>query len=608
MSTRNKILAWGSFIAGLAITALILINPWKPADTGWTINSFRSDITVNKDSTLTVIEDIQVDFADLEKHGIYRTIPIRYRYDNTRDRLYDLQVQSVTIGPPANGNAFPWLWQTSIQNDNLVIQIGDKNRLVSGKQRYYISYTVAGAMNPFSDHDELYWNVDGGLWPVPKSSVVATVHVPAGSFQKAACYEGATGSTETCTQATSATSINYSAKRALASGEQLTVVAALRKGVVSVSPPTLGPRARYFPHDAFDINPLTVGVTAPLLILAWTYVGWSLLAHGRDRAYLGRYYLTNDPIEGAAPLLAREPVVVEFTPPDNLKPAELGVLLDEHADNKDITGTVVHLAVQGYLTITETQDGDKDWILTRTSKAPDGLLPYESTILENLFAKGQDTTRLSDLKSKTNFVRDFSDALSTAEDQLYDDAVNKEWFWRQPDTARLYWGVFGAFLLLVGAAAVYVLGVWQGWGLIGTPVVVAGLLFLATTPFTSFRTGRGRALMLRALGFRLYMSTAEKYRQQFAANAGIFTQGLPYAIVFGCVKKWANAFDDADTSAHIRSWYVGNGAFVASSLSSSLQAMNAGISSAMSYSSGGSGFGGGGGSGGGGGGGGGGSW
>jgi uncharacterized membrane protein YgcG len=175
--------------------------------------------------------------------------------------------------------------------------------------------------------------------------------------------------------------------------------------------------------------------------------------------------------------------------------------------------------------------------------------------------------------------------------------VNKEWFWRQPDTARWYWGLFGAFLALVGAAAAYVLGVWQGWGLIGTPLVLAGLLFLATTPFTSFRTGRGRALMLRALGFRLYINTAEKYRQQFAANAGIFTQGLPYAIVFGCVNKWANAFDGVDTSAYIRRWYVGNGAFAASSFSSSLQAMNAGISSAISYSSGGSGFGGGGGSG-----------
>jgi uncharacterized membrane protein len=107
------------------------------------------------------------------------------------------------------------------------------------------------------------------------------------------------------------------------------------------------------------------------------------------------------------------------------------------------------------------------------------------------------------------------------------------------------------------------------------------------------------------------MTTAEKYRQQFAAKAQIFTQLLPYAIVFGCVSMWAKAFDGIDTSA-TNSWYVGNAPFQAAFLSSSLQSMDASISSAITYSppsaGSSSGFGGGGSSGGGGGGGGGGSW
>jgi uncharacterized membrane protein len=107
------------------------------------------------------------------------------------------------------------------------------------------------------------------------------------------------------------------------------------------------------------------------------------------------------------------------------------------------------------------------------------------------------------------------------------------------------------------------------------------------------------------------MTTAEKYRQQFAARAQIFTQLLPYAIVFGCVSLWAKAFEGIDTSA-TSGWYAGTAPFQAAFLASSLESMNANISSAISYtppsagSS--SGFGGGGFSGGGGGGGGGGSW
>src|SRR5207248_181627 len=117
--------------------------------------------------------------------------------------------------------------------------------------------------------------------------------------------------------------------------------------------------------------------------------------------------------------------------------------------------------------------------------------------------------------------------------------------------------------------------------------------------------------MQKTLGFRLYMNTAEKYRQQFAEKAEIFTQLLPYAIVFGCVSRWARAFEGIDTSAS-NTWYVGNAPFQAAVLSSSLESMNANISSAIASSPPSSGssspFGGGGSSGGGGGGGGGGSW
>jgi len=125
------------------------------------------------------------------------------------------------------------------------------------------------------------------------------------------------------------------------------------------------------------------------------------------------------------------------------------------------------------------------------------------------------------------------------------------------------------------------------------------------------RTATGREMMQHTLGFRLYMTTAEKYRQQFAEKAQIFTQLLPYAIVFGCVGMWAKAFEGLDTSA-TNTWYVGSTPFQAALLSSNLQSMNASISAAIAASppssASSSGFGGGGGSGGGGGGGGGGSW
>jgi uncharacterized membrane protein len=106
------------------------------------------------------------------------------------------------------------------------------------------------------------------------------------------------------------------------------------------------------------------------------------------------------------------------------------------------------------------------------------------------------------------------------------------------------------------------------------------------------------------------METAEKDRQRFAENANIFHEYLPYAIVYGCVEKWAKVFDDLGIEPKA-DWYVGRHGFVPLAFASTMTDFSSSISTVMASTpggSGGSGFGGGGFSGGGGGGGGGGSW
>jgi uncharacterized membrane protein len=127
----------------------------------------------------------------------------------------------------------------------------------------------------------------------------------------------------------------------------------------------------------------------------------------------------------------------------------------------------------------------------------------------------------------------------------------------------------------------------------------------------SQRTAAGSEALRRALGFRLFIETAEKRRQEFNEKANIFAEYLPYAIVFGSVDKWANAFRDIDTEPATRGWYTGTHAFAPLAFSRDLESFSSSVSSVIAStpgSSGGSGFGGGGFSGGGGGGGGGGSW
>lgn len=565
------------------------------ADEGWVIKSFHSNIVIGSDSELAVNEDIRVDFGSLSKHGIFRTIPLRYRYDDTHDRYYEMTVNSVSDG------SRPIPYTTSSDGTSTTLKIGDPNYTVTGPNRYVITYRLAGVLNSFPDHDELYWNVDGGSWPVPKQSVSATVYYPAGAFQKAACYQGATGSADACTFESTGSSATYAATRQLGSGEQMSIVTALNKGAVTEHAPLLESRLRRFPQDAFDITPATVAVSVLVLLAGIALIVRNWWLHGRDRAYLSQYYLTNDPRDHAAPVLDHDPVIVEFEPPQNLRPAELGLILDESADRKDVTATIVDLAVRGVLTIAEVP-GQKDWALTWKPNQVSNLLPFEKTLLDGLFA-GREQVKVSELRGT------FAMTLAAAENQMYADAMSRKFFRTRPD--YLVWKRLGlgVGLIVLGGVMSFELGS-IGWGGPGVAVILVGAILIATSKMMSVRTAAGRDLMQHTLGFRLYMNTAEKYRQQFAEKAEIFTQLLPYAIVFGCVTGWAKAFEGIDTSK-TNGWYVGTQPFQAALISSSLQSMDSSISTAVSSTPGGSGssgFGGGGFSGGGGGGGGGGSW
>ena len=118
-------------------------------------------------------------------------------------------------------------------------------------------------------------------------------------------------------------------------------------------------------------------------------------------------------------------------------------------------------------------------------------------------------------------------------------------------------------------------------------------------------------MVRRVLGFRRYIETAEVTEAKFDEQVKLFTRYLPYAIVFGCVERWAKAFEGLGTQPGQTGWY-GPGGWQALALSQSLSDFNSHLGQTLaapppSSGGGGSGFSGGF-AGGGGGGGGGGSW
>ncbi len=583
------------------VVALLVFGAPARADDGWIIDRFASDIEVQREGGLLITEAIDVDFLRLsDRHGILRDIPVLYQWDPDPKmlRAYQIDVRSVR---DANGRGLTY--ETSQNDANFRIRIGDADRTVSGKQTYRITYSVRGALNSFADHDELYWNVNGGDWEVPMRAVSATVHTAFDALTTATCFEGPTGSTKSCQSSVSPQRATFNATSALPAGDQLTIVTALRKGAVTVPAPLLQRRERGI-DEYFEATPSTVGGALLALIGGLGLVAWRWLAAGRDER-------------------EHETIVAEYEPPEKIRPAQAGLLIDESADTKDVTATIVDLAVRSYLTITEIPPRGpfgivkKDWSLARTvgRAHPEALQPYERTIFDGLF--GEDAmdateTEPTDEVKLSALKQHFYTTLAKAQRELYADSVSRKWFAADPQRVRQIYAGLGVGAIIVAGFLVFWLGSSLGAGLVGLGAVVPAVALLGVASRMPRKTRTGAELLRRTLGFRHYMEIAEKERQRFAERENIFSEYLPYAIVFGCVEKWARAFSDIDAVAATSSWYTGSslGAFSASDLSNNLSSFSNQVSSTIASTPGGSGSSGfsGGGSGGGGGGGGGGSW
>jgi hypothetical protein len=340
-----------------------------------------------------------------------------------------------------------------------------------------------------------------------------------------------------------------------------------------------------------------------------------LLRKGRDRRFVGSATdqafgnITGE--EEAVPLRGRVQGPVEFEPPEGIRPGQLGTLIDEEANLLDITATIVDLAVRGFILIQEvpSEDGKRhksDYRLTDLGKSRAELRAYESQLLDDLFETGS-VVELSELKYK------FASKLSGLKTALYDDAIEKGWFSHRPDHVRLMWRGIGVVVLVAGGFLT-VLAASQGWGLAALGVPIIGLLLLIFAGRMPRRTPKGTAMYSRIEGFKQIFDAGQGVREQFAERANIFSEYLPFAIVFGQTKKWAKTFEglDAQVAQSTNSWYLSPYAFTALAFADSMEDFSTTTAGTLyastPSSSGGSGFGGGGFSGGGGGGGGGGSW
>lgn len=269
------------------------------------------------------------------------------------------------------------------------------------------------------------------------------------------------------------------------------------------------------------------------------------------------------------------PVAVQFGPPTGATPGTIGTVIDGVAHQRDVSATILDLAVRGWFKLTqlpaapgepEPRENKRrnqsavsraDWELTAASQPPnEPLTDFERQLLTSLFAGGPQV-RLSDLRGQ------FDVTMREAQVGLYRDALARGWYRSHPlaRNSLLRKIGIGFGIPVVVLSAIWLAAIVFGTRDLTTVPLVLGVVgfFLVFAIWGSTRTPRtaeGSAARIQGLGFRRYIETAEARQIRFEEAEAIFSRYLPYAMAFGLASLWAKTFAEVAVLAQ-NAGYVG---------------------------------------------------
>ena len=487
----------------------------------WRVSDFSDTISVHEDGSAAVHERITLAF-DGEWHGIHRFIPIEYPGARGTNYTLFLRVTGVTDG---SGGKLKYESSTANGFRDLKIFIPDA---VDATRTVEIDYTVRNGTRFFEDHDEFYWNVTGNDWPVPIDHASALVSFPdsaAGSL-RAQAFTGAYGSAERgATAEVRGSEVSFETNNPLPMRGGMTIDIFIPKGILKE--PGAFTRFMWFVGS----NPI---VFLPLWTFAVMFTLW--------------WYKGRDPDPGLS-------VAPMYEPPAGMTPAEAGALLEDKVHPRDITCTLVDLAVRGFVKIEEVDDKGlvfhhKDYIfyLLKPMAQWGDLAPYESVMLTNVFLGGE-VTQLSSLKNR------FYTAIPAIRQGIMSRLRNKGMYLLDPDSANGY-SVFGIVLIVAPFLMLQFLWNKQVFGsivlLIGCGFISAILWWLFASEMTA-KTVQGGRTCIAVLGFQEFMNRVDADRLK-RMPPDTFEKYLPYAMALGVEHHWAQAF--AGIVQNPPNWYV----------------------------------------------------
>ncbi len=266
-----------------------------------------------------------------------------------------------------------------------------------------------------------------------------------------------------------------------------------------------------------------------------------------------------------------EVIKVEYHLPENLTPAIAGTLIDESADIVDVIATIFDLERKGYIELVPVKksryfrgdDKDADILIKVVKKDLKGLNSYEAEIMNFILEQHslKETVYLSD------FGKKFAYELNALRKKIEDEATKLGYFDAPPYSVRNFFTAFYVILLIVAYPLIFkfghlgfsqlnaknsvlnpvlhlktLLNYWLSIFLY-TLIPIGGTfpLYLKLKKAVALRTKKGVEAWGKILGLREFIVRVERERLKKMAerDPGIFKKVLPYAIILGVAREWA---------------------------------------------------------------------
>lgn len=494
------------YVIGLVATlflipALVTAGYW-----GEYLELFDSTITVNKDTSLDVVEKIiYVDRDYPNKHGIVREFPVSYK-NALGSSVVDFVIKRVLK------DGVPVDYHVENRANGKVIKIGNPSSTLSlGKHEYTLEYHTNRQLGFFKDSDELSWGVTGYGWRMPIKKVTAQVVLPSDIPAHDIGYELYTG---------------------FASSPKRDSNVFVDKNVVRFEPtgqlmPGQGVKLVVYWPKGFIIQPSTLTKIIWFLKDNLTVL-WLLL---------GLFLTTLYALVGALSIRAKVrpgTVIPLFEPPAGLSPAGVRFIALHKYDHISFSAQIIDLAVHGFITIDYKKKIFSDvYTLTKKPEQPQHGTTGQMDLMRDLFAH-TDTILLH--KSYMSGIE--------ASMQRDNDRITNALDYPTFDTNS---SAVGKVLLMAGISIAPVLPFLQlsivEIGLIAAFGLMSVLFYYAVQIYTLV----GRKLADEIEGFKLFLQTTETERLKIIGTPPtktpeLYEKYLPYAVTLGVEEAWSKQF------------------------------------------------------------------